>query len=118
MNKETLDYVVTKTNELLQTATCCQELKDIATEFLAALGTDQEKEMTKKYLAEIEEDIMPIDNLIAFASSEAGASVFGKDKAQEVATHAKEIKASGAKYCDCPACKVCEEILSQKEALL
>ena len=56
---------------------------------------------------------MPIDGLIGFAGSEAGAAVFGADKAKEVEAHAKEIKAAGAKYCDCPACAACEVILSK-----
>jgi len=28
--------------------------------------------------------------------------------------HAKEIKAKGAKYCDCPACTACAAILAKK----
>ena len=72
-------------------------------------STDQ----TKDYIAELEEDIMPIDGLIGFAGSEAGAAVFGAEKAKEVEAHAKEIKAAGAKYCDCPACAACEVILSK-----
>ena len=76
-----------------------------------------EAEETKKYIAEIEEDIMPVDTLISFAESEGGAQVFG-DNAPNVAAHAKEIKAAGAKYCDCPACKAIEEILEKKELML
>ena len=70
-------------------------------------------QITKKYIAELEEDIMPIDGLIGFAGSEAGAAVFGAEKAKEVEAHAKEVKAAGGKYCDCPACTACEVILSK-----
>ena len=73
--------------------------------------------MTKNYIAELEEDIIPIDGLIAFAESPAGAGVFG-DKAGAVAEHAKEIKAKGAKYCDCPACSAVEAILAKKDEML
>ena len=32
--------------------------------------------------------------------------------------HAKEIKAGGAKYCDCPACAAAEAILAKKADML
>lgn len=84
-----------------------------AESWLAAVGTDREAEETKNYVAELEEDIMPIDTLIAFAESDAGAQVFGADAAG-VAAHAKEIKSAGANYCDCPACNVVAEILRKR----
>ena len=74
-------------------------------------------EETKKYIAELEEDIVTVDGLIAFARSEAGAKVFGAD-APNVAKHGEEIKAAGAKYCDCPACAAVEAILSKKAEML
>ena len=64
------------------------------------------------------EDIMPIDTLIAFAESDAGAKVFGEEHAKEVAAHAKEIKEAGAVYCDCPACSAAAAILAKKDELL
>lgn len=81
-------------------------------------GVNEEEE-TKKFIAEMEEDIIPIDGLIASAESDAGAKVFGgPEKAKGVAEHGREIKAAGAKYCDCPACAAVEAILSKKEELL
>ena len=56
--------------------------------------------------------------MIAFAESDAGAQVFGADAAKNVAAHAKEIKAAGAKYCDCPACAAAEAILEKKDMML
>ena len=54
---------------------------------------------------------MPIDGLIAFAGSEAGVGVFGAELAKNILAHAKEIKAAGAAYCDCPACAACKACL-------
>ena len=76
------------------------------------------RQKKRKYIAELEADIMPIDGLIAFAESDAGAQVFGADAAKNVAAHAKEIKAAGAKYCDCPACAAAEAILEKKDMML
>lgn len=117
MKKEVLDFVAEKTKELIDAPTCSQEAREAAKAWLDAVGTDKEQEETKKYIAELEEDIVTVDGLIAFAESEAGAGVFG-EKAPEVAAHGREIKTAGAKYCDCPACAAVEAILSKKEEML
>ena len=111
MDKNGLDFVVEKSKELMSASTCSSEAKAAAQAWLDAVGTDREAE-------ELEADIMPIDGLIGFAESEHGAQVFGADKALEVAAHAREIKAAGAKYCDCPACAAVEAILDKKDILL
>ena len=118
MKKEVLDYVIEKTHELMNAASCSSEAKAAAQSWLDAVGTEREADETKKYIAELEADIMPIDGLIGFAESEHGAQVFGADKAKAVAAHAREIKAAGAKYCDCPACAAAEAILDKKDTLL
>ena len=38
--------------------------------------------------------------------------------AKNVAAHGKEIKAAGAKYCDCPACMAVAAILEKKGEML
>ena len=118
MNKEVLDYVVEKTHELIDAPTCSSEAREAAKAWLDALGTDAEAAETKKYIDELEADIMPIDTLISFAESEGGRQCFGADAAKNIAAHAKEIKAAGAKYCDCPACVAVAAILEKKESLL
>lgn len=118
MNKEVLDFVIEKTNELIAAHTCNGETKAAAEAWLQAVGTDAEAEATKKYMAELEGDIMPIDMLIAFAESEGGSQVFGPEHTKVVAAHAKEIKAGGARYCDCPACAAVEAILEKKDSIL
>lgn len=118
MNADVKDYVVEKVNELMNAPSCCAEAKEAARNWLDALGTDKEAEASRNLIAEAEEDIMPIDGLIAFAGSEAGAQVFGEELAKNVLAHGQELKASGAKYCDCAACAACEAILGKKEELL
>lgn len=118
MKKEVLDYVIEKTHELMNAASCSSEAKAAAQSWLDAVGTEQEADETKKYIAELEADIMPIDNLIAFAGSEAGAGYFGAELAKNITAHAEEIKLAGAEYCDCPACGAVAEILARKKELL
>lgn len=112
MNKEVLQFVVEKTKELINAQTCSTEAREAAQAWLDAVGTDTQEEETKKYIAELEADIVTADGLAAFAESDMGRQVFGED-AGNVAAHAKEIKAAGAKYCDCPACAAVEAILEK-----
>ena len=105
-----------KVEELINSATCCQGAKDAGKAWLSACGTDKEDEAYKALIAELKEDIVTVDGLIEFAESEAGAAVFGgAEAAKGVAAHGHEIKAAGAKYCDCPACKAVEAILELED---
>ena len=118
MDQKTKDYLIEKVDELINSATCCEDAKTAGKEWLDSIGTDKESEKAKVLVEELEMDIMTVDGLIEFASSEAGAKVFGADKAKEVAAHGEEIKKAGAKYCDCPACAACEAILEKKAELI
>lgn len=118
MNKEVLNYVVDKTHELMKAPSCCSEAKAAAQAWLDALGTEQEAKETEKYIAELEADIGPIDDLIDFAESAHGIQVLGAEMAKRIGVHAREIKAGGAKYCDCQACAAIEAILEKKDFLL
>lgn len=118
MTQETLNFVKEQTAALIAAPSCSAEAKAAAEKWLAAVGTDKEAEATKEYIAELEADIMPIDGLIGFADSEAGVGVFGAELSKNILAHAKEIKAAGAEYCDCPACAACKAILEKKAELL
>ncbi|WP_028042952.1 hypothetical protein [Candidatus Stoquefichus massiliensis] len=118
MKKEVLDYVVEKTHELMNAAPCSQEAKDAAQKWLDAIGTETEVEETEKYLAELKEDVVTIDNLIGFSGSDAGKAHFGEELASSILEHAKEIKAAGAQYCDCPACTAALAILEKQDDML
>ena len=118
MTQETLIFVKEQTEALIAAPSCSAEAKAAAEKWLAAVGTAEEAEVTKAYIAELEADIMSIDGLISFAGSDMGAKVFGADGAKNILAHAKERKAAGAKYCDCPACAACEALLDQKDKIL
>lgn len=118
MTQNVKDFTIEKVKELMSVSSCCAEAKQAAQNWLDALGTDQEAAQTKALIAELEEDITTVDGLIAFAESEAGAKVFGAEMAKGLAAHGREIKAAGAKYCDCPACAASAAILQKKAELL
>ena len=83
MDQKVLDYVVEKTHELMNAPSCSKEAKQAAQNWLDVIGTDNQLAETKKYIAELEADIMPIDGLIAFANSEMGVKVFGEEMAKK-----------------------------------
>lgn len=118
MTKEVLDHVIEQTHSLMNAFSCSAEAKAAAQSWLDAVGTENEAAQTKIYIEELEGDIVTVDGLIGFAESESGAEVFGAEKAKEIAAHAKEIKAKGASFCDCPACMACEKILAKKADIL
>lgn len=118
MDKNLISYVTEKTNELINAPSCSSEAKEAAKAWLESVGTDKEAEETKKYIAELEEDIIPIDALLSFTNSEAGKKVFGEERAAAFHAHGEEIKAKGGKYCDCPACTAALSILEKKEDML
>lgn len=118
MNETVKAFVKEQAALLVGADSCCPEAKAAAQNWLAAFGTDKEQEASKNLIAELEEDIMPIDQLIDFAQSEAAIEIFGAEMAKEAAVHGKEIKAAGAIYCDCPACNAAAAILGKKAELL
>lgn len=118
MNKEVMNYVVEKTHELINASSCSKEAKTAAQTWLHAIGTEEEATETKRYLNELEADIIPIDILIGFAESDNGIKVFGEETAKNIAGHAKKIKSAGAIYCDCPACAAATAILEKKDIII
>ena len=118
MEKSVLDLLIQRTNTLIQVPHCCQELKDAGKEWLEAIGTASEKEAALKYANELEEDVLPIDQVIPFFKSPAAAEHFGAERAKEMLKHMEEIKAAGAVYCDCAACAAGAAVLEMKDSLL
>ena len=99
-----MENIIDIVKSTIEAPSCCAELKAAGQAYLDAAGTDKEAEAAKNLVAEATEDVTPIDGLIAFAGSDAGKGYFGADVAAQLESHAKEIKAKGAKYCDCAAC--------------
>ena len=115
MDKKTL---IKKVSAMAPARTCCPELKRAVQKYFIALGKPGEETAAKNLIAEIEADIMPIDELATFARSARAIQILGKEGARKLLAHVAELQAKGAKYCDCPACTQAAEILEHKEILL
>lgn len=115
MNKNELIETV---KEMVAAPSCCGELKDAGRNYLNALGTDAEKATVAALLQEIREDACTLDQTIPFFESELGTQIFGAERAKAMAAHAREIKAQGVKWCDCPACAAGVKILGNASVLV
>ncbi len=114
----TIQDAIATAKELMAAPSCCAPLKEKTQAWLDAIGTSNEHDAAVAFVKETEEDILPIDSLIAFAESEAGIKKFGAETAKNLAAHAREVKDNGGKYCDCPACTKAKAILDMKEVIL
>lgn len=118
MDTATKKFIEEKTQEVLKAPSCCPELKEMAQKWLDAENTAEEEKVTKDYLQELSEDVLSIDDLIGFASSEQGEKVFGAEQAKAMVEAATKAKAEGAKHCICPACSAGGAILDKKEEIV
>ena len=102
--------------EMIAAPSCCAELKEKAEAWLAAEG-DARKAAAEALIAELEEDVTPIDSVIAFFGTDTAAGIFGPEGAAKMLAHMKEVKAAGGEWCDCGACSAGKKILDRKEEL-
>ena len=80
------------------------KVKEFAQSWLDAEGTEK--------LAE--QNIALIDETIGFAGSELAVQILGEEGAANLLQHAKDIKAEGAEFCDCPSCTAAKNIINLK----
>ncbi len=106
-----------KTRALIAVPHTVPELKEAAQKWLDTMDDGEANaEATKAYIAALEDGLMTVDEIVAFTGSPAAKEVFG-DRLPQFQAHAKELKDSGAKFCDCEACKLAKAILDQKDYL-
>ncbi|MCI8650126.1 MAG: pyruvate:ferredoxin (flavodoxin) oxidoreductase [Anaerotruncus sp.] len=111
------ERMMEKTKELIAVPHAYAGLKEAAQAWLDTANDGKANaEATKKYIAALEDALMTVDQVMAFMESAQSKDVFG-DQYDKMLAHAKELKASGAAYCDCDACKLAKEILDHKEYL-
>ena len=99
MTEEIRNTLTEEVKKLIAAPSACPEAKAACEKWLAAAGTADEEAATAILKKEAEADIMPIDGLI------------GEERAAAILAHAKDIKEKGARFCDCPACSACAEII-------
>ena len=87
------------------------KVKEFAQSWLDAEGTEK---LTKQLVSVAEQNIALIDETIGFAGSELAVQILGEEGAANLLQHAKDIKAEGAEFCDCPSCTAAKNIINLK----
>ena len=103
---------------LLDTPTSNPKVKEFAQSWINAEGTPKQEELTKQLVSVAEQNIALIDETIGFAGSELATQILGEEGAANLLQHAKEIKAQGAEFCDCPACVAAKNIIDLKAEII
>ena len=111
------NIIIERTKELLST-NCYQGLREAAEQWLDAVGTEKEREASRRYVHELEDAVTDIDTVINVFESDMAKEKFGEELANKIHSHAVEIKAKGAVWCDCPACTAALKVLEYKADLL
>ena len=115
--KKIRDDLKAKVEQLVSLLGCCAELKEAAQSWLDTYNdTTANQEAAAALIKELREDILPVDDCIAFLGSDHAKELFG-DKAAGMLEHMKQIKAEGKTHCDCPACSLASEILEKSDYL-
>ena len=110
--------LIGKVKDVIAAPSCCAQAKAAAQSYLDAIGTVGEAAAAKALVAELDEDVCSIGDLIAFAGSDKGKAIFGAEKAAGMVAAAKKAQADGVKYCICPACTAGGAILDNRTLLL
>ena len=106
------DKLVQKTKELLALDWVVPELKAAANHWLETLDDGKENaDATKEYVKQLKDGILPIDDAIAFLSTQTD------DTSKSFLAQMKAWKAAGEVSCGCPACTLAKEILADKAYL-
>lgn len=104
MDKDLLDYTTSKVDEMLAAPSASAETKSAAQAWKDAIANGSDADAaTNTLLDAISEHQTSIDDLIAFAGSDAGKQVFGEEGAAKMLAHSEERKKAGAMFCDCAA---------------
>ena len=99
---------------LLDAPTSNETVKEFAQSWINAEGTPKQEELTKQLVSVAEQNIALIDETIGFAGSELATQILGAEGAANLLQHAKDIKAEGAEFCDCPGCVAAKNIIDLK----
>ena len=99
---------------LLDAPTSNPTLKEFGQSWINAEGKPEQEELTKQLVSVAEQNIALIDETISFAGSELGTQILGAEGDANLLQHAKDIKAKGAEFCDCPGCVACKHVIDLK----
>lgn len=113
MKKEVLD----KVKEVVAAPSCFGALKELGEKAIAADGTPEEADAMKAFMTELEKDVQPIGDSLAFFKSDMGKEIFG-DQVDGMIEAYEKAQAEGEDTCLCPACQAGKALLAMKGELV
>lgn len=111
------ETMIKKVNDVMNAPSCCAELKAACKAWIDAIGTPNQKKAADALVAELKEDVTPIDGLLAFLGTPIAAEKIGAEAAAGMKAAATKAKAEGAKVCICPACTAGAKVLEDTAKL-
>jgi len=99
---------------LLDARTSNPTVKEFAQSWLDAEGTPKQEELTKQLVSVACQNSALHEETIGFSGSDLAKQMLGAEVAAQLLQHAKDIKAKGAEFCDCPRCTAAKHIIDLK----
>ena len=107
-----IDEITSKLNQMMSAEYCCKELKQAGKQWLNASCTNELQQETERLIQELQESILPVDDLIRYCKAQREDWFSSAAEASELLAHAEELRSRGEQYCDCEACKTAQELLT------
>ena len=76
----TRQEAIEEVKKLAGAPSVCAEAKQAAETYLSAVGTETEKKAAADLIAELEEDVTSVDDLIELTESAEGVKIFGEKR--------------------------------------
>ena len=105
------NVAIEKAKELLERKVS-GSLKDEIERWYESFGTDDEDYETDVLIETLEDNIMSIDEQIAYFKSAKARISFGEEQSRELLSRAETRKKAGEQFCDCAECRKIKELLS------
>ena len=86
----TRQEAIEEVKKLAGAPSVCAEAKQAAETYLSAVGTETEKKAAADLIAELEEDVTSVDDLIELTESAEGVKIFGENQAHSLNQAARE----------------------------
>lgn len=98
-------------NEILKAESACKELKEVAQNYIDAVGTPDELTKAEALVKECEE-------VCAFMKTDEAKKVLGAEVAANILVHEEELLEKGIEFCDCSGCTAGKRVLDNKKLFL
>lgn len=105
-------------NEILKAESACKELKEVAQNYIDAVGTPDELTKAEALVKECEEDVLRCEDVCAFMKTDEAKKVLGAEVAANILVHEEELLEKGIEFCDCSGCTAGKRVLDNNEMFI